>query len=130
MKRPTKAVPPLSLKLHYSVLPILPILEGDEENEGNLGRYVSPHALPIEDCDLPAGTIYVNPKSPPETQACTLIHEILHAIWDHMDMPKTGMDEEACVEGLSRGLASVIQDNPALMGTLLQGLVAGKPIVS
>lgn len=56
-----------------------------------------------------------------QVRAETLLHEILHAVYQVFDVkPKDG--EERTVHGLSIGLACVIRDNPDLMAWMMGAL--------
>lgn len=86
------------------------LVERDDPQEvlsvGNYGNH-----FPVE------GKIdYVRLKQGGET-ADTIIHEILHALWDKMFVGK-GDDEEAIVSKLGTGLTTVMKDNPELFKAL------------
>jgi IrrE N-terminal-like domain len=58
--------------------------------------------------------IRINSGHMPQTQASTLIHELLHACWPVGPRPVTNV-EESFVTSLEPMLASVWRDNPALV---------------
>lgn len=61
--------------------------------------------------------ILIDARISPQEQARVLLHEILHAVWDIRNMPKSVTEELAC-SLLDGALATVIRDNPILL-TLL-----------
>lgn len=63
-------------------------------------------------CEYTKGLIWVrSAKRPPSEAACTLLHEMFHAIWDSAALGECA-DEESAVEALSNGLTQIIRDNP------------------
>lgn len=66
--------------------------------------------------------IAVSPKGTSCDQAETLLHEVLHAVWDSVGLPDQ-VDEERAVTMLAKGLCQVLLDNPVFHATLLAGLV-------
>jgi hypothetical protein len=71
--------------------------------------------------DPTKGLIQVDRTLPPEEQAETLIHELLHAIWSSRHI-KARVTEEEAVSQLASGLATILVDNPGLLGLLMSGL--------
>jgi len=65
-------------------------------------------------CNAELGIITINSKLPLEQQAVTLLHEVMHGMWEYMRLP-TKADEETAVDGLSRCMATVLLDNPDLL---------------
>ena len=57
--------------------------------------------------------MHPNLKGKPETFLNTMIHEILHAVWDQMAIADHN-DEERDVTCVANGIAGVILDNPKL----------------
>lgn len=74
------------------------------------------------------GVIQIDHTIPPDQQADTLIHEILHAIWASRSLPAR-VSEETAVTRLASALATVLRDNPDLPMWLEQALIEGVPIV-
>lgn len=60
----------------------------------------------------------------PKQQACTLLHEVLHAVFAEMGMHNSPIKdgEEYIVECLSNGLIQVIRDNPHLIEFLQESM--------
>ena len=80
-------------------------------------------------CHLHTGVIELNPDNPPQVQAETLLHELLHAVWEAGGVTRVGRrDEETVVSLLSLGLERVMVDSPEAFEVINQGL-AGTPIV-
>jgi uncharacterized protein YjaZ len=73
------------------------------------------------ECDKSSGVIWISDKMPLEEQACTLMHEIMHACWEHMNL-KPRVDEETAVDGLSRAFSMVLLDNPDMLYWLAEAL--------
>lgn len=73
--------------------------------------------------------IQIEVSQSPASQADTLIHEILHAIWSSRHM-KPRLYEEQAVTQLASGLATVLRDNPDLPLWLEQALIENVPIVT
>ncbi len=94
----------MKVKIGYKNYPIIWSTDGDCGN-----------------CDPNLGVIWVSDKMPLEEQAVTLLHEVLHAIWSDRAMPEKAI-EEAAVDGLSRGLATVFIDNPEFLEWLGEAL--------
>lgn len=68
-------------------------------------------------------TIALSPNTAPDRQAETLLHEVLHAVWeiglDVVSEPKH--NTETVIERLSPHLLSVLRDNPDLVAYLVGG---------
>jgi hypothetical protein len=76
----------------------------------------------VGDMDTQALTIRVYTKDQSDVQVLgTLLHEILHAIWQTRALPKRP-DEERVVENFEHGLVQLFQDNPKLLTLLKKGL--------
>ena len=60
----------------------------------------------------------------PKQQACTLLHEVLHAVFAEMGMHNSPIKdgEEYIVECFSNGLIQIIRDNPELIAFLQESL--------
>lgn len=66
-------------------------------------------------------TILLRPTFASSSQCAeTLIHELLHAVWNVQNIG--GTNEERVVTKLSLGLAQVMRDNKDLIRTLLKAL--------
>ena len=98
---------------------------------------VSVRALPPQHADeaemdavyrLPTHDIAVRPDRSSAEQARFLIHELMHAMFDIFKL-RVPEDEEDMVRQLDMPFATVIRDNPSLLGVLHQALCNGKPIV-
>ena len=74
------------------------------------------------------GVIGVDRTDPPDEQADTLVHEILHVIWNQASLPDAA-PEEAAVTHLAHGICQVLRDNPDLIVILVKGL-EGKKIAA
>lgn len=116
-----------TIKVLHSTLKVLPF--PPTYPDAPLGIYVPPGvcADAVGDHDV-RGTIMLDPSLSPCQQAETLIHEVLHALWDHMMIPPKPTEEDV-VSRLGVGLATVLLDNPKLAADLMGALVAGKPII-
>ena len=62
-------------------------------------------------CDVSEQLIVVNGDQKPEAVADTLLHEIMHALFDALALAGE-QTEERLVRLLSTGLCTVLQDNP------------------
>lgn len=77
------------------------------------------------------GCIRISGNLDNRTAAQTLIHEVLHGIWDMFGLPRDNetkempglLSEERCVEALARGLATAIRDNPDVFHWAIDALV-------
>lgn len=58
----------------------------------------------------------------PTRAASTLLHEVLHGIYQHYAMDEGGITEERTIETFSNGLATVIHDNPGFAAWLAEHL--------
>lgn len=59
--------------------------------------------------------MHVSSAQPAREIANTLLHEILHAVWDVYSLGDTEHnDEESIVNALANGLCGVIRENPGL----------------
>ena len=57
--------------------------------------------------------IAIAPEQRIDQEANTLLHESLHAMWDHFSLPAD--EEERCVTLLANGLTELIVRNPDLL---------------
>ena len=79
-------------------------------------------------CNSDTAIITISAEYPSQKQACTLIHELLHAVVNEMGMTnvpnleKFEISEETIVNTLANGLAAVIRDNPLLIPAIQKGL--------
>ena len=62
--------------------------------------------------------IHIAPHENPEREIDTLLHECLHALWDHYDLGNTA-EEEPAVRALAGGVLMLLRDNPQLRALLL-----------
>lgn len=54
-----------------------------------------------------------------EEEACTVLHEVLHAVWWlAFTNPEKKRNQEDCVGGIEHTLYSVLRDNPKLLAYL------------
>lgn len=75
------------------------------------------------------GVIGIDPDLSPELQACTLVHELLHAAWFASGRDETkDMSEEDIVRTLEVPLTMLLIDNPQLSAAL-SAASKGTPIV-
>lgn len=65
--------------------------------------------------------IYIDTKIPPEFQAEVLIHELLHMIWNFMNLGDKNK-EEMTVDSMAKGLAMLIKDNPHFIKIITNAL--------
>lgn len=108
----------MKLKIGHLTVPVVR-LPDDHPEKGLVYGLYEPLTTKISLCPIAA----------PAKQAETLIHEILHAIYDAYGLGGPDHDEETVCSILGRGLAQVIKDNAALGGVLRAGLVDGSRIV-
>lgn len=66
------------------------------------------------------GLIRIDPANPPRRIAETLLHESLHAIWDHYHMQGDPAEEEQIVSVLATALIQIFRDNPEFLELLTQ----------
>ena len=78
-----------------------------EDTTGDMGRW-----------DWNTGEILLKANLPVETYSLTLLHEVLHVISDLY-----GLDlKESVVRVLEQGLGAWIQDNPAIVQDMINGI--------
>ena len=66
--------------------------------------------------DVVNSAIYIDDQDEDQVKCNTLLHAIIHAIWNEYQLQKTGDDfEERGVSCLSNGLMQVMLDNPSLL---------------
>ena len=78
-------------------------------------------ANPDGKTDFTRQIIYVDDVLSPEAKACTLLHEILHAVWA-LHALSDDDKEERIVTALGNGLSQVFRDNPELVTFIKKGL--------
>jgi hypothetical protein len=100
---------------------------------------VGPYYVPVEwmtdkgDLKRNDGTYHpiegvrISPKARPDEQCSTLIHEILHSVWDIYRLPDAVTEEQAATL-LEGPLMALIVDNPHLRPILEMGLVSNLPL--
>jgi hypothetical protein len=66
-------------------------------------------------------SIRVHDRLEPSVKASTLLHEIVHAIYDEYGISKDD-EEERVVNSISNGLSQVIRDNPDVLAFIISGL--------
>lgn len=74
------------------------------------------------------GCIALYPRVPPDHQAETLVHEIVHAVADAYGLTWPA-EEERVARVVGAGFAQVIRDNPSLLRALDAAQHHGKSIV-
>ena len=73
-----------------------------------------------------SGAIYLDPRRPESGTRASLMHEIVHGVWQTVGLPNGNLDgynEEIVVNALSEILSMVLRQNP----TLLDYMMAGDP---
>jgi hypothetical protein len=80
-------------------------------------------------CKTADQVIFIRTDRTPQAQACTLIHEMMHAAFDAFQLPRKKLDEEAICRALEIPLSNLIRDNPKLIEALQKALAGEKPIV-
>ncbi len=100
---------PASIRIGYRDYDVVELPAREGEGEGIYGR----HSAFLN-------RIEVRADVKPFERADTLLHEVLHGVWQMADLPKK--DEERCVTLISRGLTQVIRDNPHLIAYLQDAL--------
>jgi hypothetical protein len=100
---------------------------------------VGPYYVPVEwmtdkgDLKRNDGTYHpiegvkISPQARTDEQASTLIHELLHAVWDIYRLPEA-LTEERAITLLEGPLMSLIVDNLHLRPVLEAALVEGIPL--
>lgn len=107
---------PEHLKIGYEIIRV-GVQLGDECSEG--------------DYNPDAGTIQVAARLTPRRRVEALLHEILHACWDHARLPDgadtdlSGLREEDVVGRIAGPLAAVLFDNASLLDCLNEAGLAG-----
>ena len=64
-------------------------------------------------CSYKDQTLKVEKNLKEDNRAAVLLHELLHAIWSHQNLPSK--EEEKCVTGLASELTAVFRSNPKLL---------------
>lgn len=73
--------------------------------------------------------ILIRQKAKPQSQAASLIHELIHAVFRVYNLPGKKMTEEDVCTALDNPLAALLRDNPKLLGVLMDALLRDVPIV-
>jgi hypothetical protein len=73
-------------------------------------------------CSNTKRVIHVDTSFGPKTAASTLIHEIIHAIFDCFGRPDDDC-EERTVGIVESGIVSVIVDNPTVVEWIIEGVL-------
>lgn len=104
---------PSSIKVGYRTYTIRTwdILEADNANAWGL-------------CDHANGIIWLCTEIDPKIVVDTLLHEIMHAIWNYMGLDEKH-GEEPIVHRIGTGLTQVFCDNPQLV-QWIQSVVSEK----
>ena len=71
--------------------------------------------------DFTTQTIHVHGDLLPQTKAATILHELLHVIYDEYGIA-VGDSEERVVSAFTNGLSQIIRDNPGIIVDMIQGL--------
>ena len=71
--------------------------------------------------DFTRQIIYIDEILSPEAKACTLLHEVLHAVWA-LHALSDDDKEERIVTALGNGLAQVFRDNSKLLSFIKNSL--------
>ena len=69
------------------------------------------HALGVDGATLPGGAIVIADDLNHEERRETLLHELLHKIWERQDIGFATRTEERVVTKLAEGLADVLTNN-------------------
>ena len=69
-------------------------------------------------------SIRVKEGMAPGATAETLLHEIMHAVFDEWEIKMPIAEEERIVGAMARGMATVMRDNPAVMAWMMKTLRA------
>lgn len=71
-------------------------------------------------CDHNTQTITVRASLAPDAEACTIIHEVLHAIFETYGLTRLlGDSEEDLTRALEAPLLALLRDNPRLISYLV-----------
>lgn len=62
----------------------------------------------------------LGPHENEETRKETLVHEIVHALFDHFNLNGTPPDEEHITDCMARGFLMIMNDNPKLRRYLFE----------
>lgn len=73
------------------------------------------------------GKIGIYPGIPPDHQAETLLHELIHAAWYAYGLPAKATEEQVA-QGLGAAFAQILRDNPLLIGKVVAAQ-QGEPVV-
>ncbi|MHB8414014.1 MAG: hypothetical protein ACYDB1_01270 [Acidiferrobacteraceae bacterium] len=86
---------------------------------GNRRFRVSKTLLPKDygTINFPRKHICLDSRQLVNEEADTLLHEILHGVWEHRKLPDRAY-EEATIRALASGLFEVFRDNPGLLSHL------------
>lgn len=103
----------MKLKVGYRTYTVGPMDPVEAEERASVGE-----------CHRPNGTIKVKVDQAPEDVADTIIHEVLHAIWQERSLPEGS--EERAVTALAHGLTALMADNPGFWPMVAEAL-QGRP---
>ena len=106
----------LKIKIAARTFTVSPMTE-TEFNAGDCVGYTQPNA----------GKIAIYPDIPPDHQAETLIHELIHAAWYAYGLPAKATEEQVA-QGLGAAFAQILRDNPLLIGKVVAAQ-QGEPVV-
>lgn len=70
------------------------------------------------ECRTEEHEISISDGQPPVEEADTVLHEIMHALWQHLDIGHRRIEEQV-IRKMATGLTQVFQDNPALVQYLV-----------
>ena len=68
------------------------------------------------------GTIVLDPRRPESGIRASLLHEVVHAVWQTVGLPTNSLDgynEELVINALSEILSMVLRDNPDLLSYMV-----------
>ncbi len=73
------------------------------------------------DTDFSTLTFHVQDGLAPQVKSATILHEVLHVIYDEYALSESDK-EERIVSAFTNGMCQVMRDNPDVMAQLLMGL--------
>lgn len=76
----------------------------------------------------PVNEIAIRPEITPDRQAEVLLHECIHAYWEHRKVPPRVREETAALH-LGEAFAQLLGDNPNLVHAVVGAMTFDKPIV-
>jgi hypothetical protein len=109
----------LGVKLQIGPLDyrVRPDHEHEDRIDGNQGL-----------CEFITQTLWIDADLPPDAQAATLLHEVVHAA-GHAHGFSFPMDEEAVADFVGNAIGGVLRRNPHLLRALVAAWTRGVPIV-